>query len=59
MDDDSLLTIATAYALQTGGDYVGAYRKFGMEYPSLPYGNRFREWLNTPNVKPYFSRLYH
>lgn len=56
MDDDSLLTIATAYALQNGGNFAGAYRKFCKDCPNLPYGARFRQWLSTPDAPPYNSK---
>ena len=56
MDDDSLLTIATAYALQKDKDYASSYRKFCSKYPNLPYGARFNQWLGNPNAKAYNSK---
>ncbi len=40
--DDSVLTVATAEAILTGGDYAGAYVKYFNLYPHAGYGTSFR-----------------
>lgn len=53
--DDTVLTIATAYALMNGLDYAAAYRHFGRAYPFAGYGGRFINWLNSDEAPPYNS----
>lgn len=53
--DDSVLTVATAHAILTDGDYAGAYRRFGERYPGRGYGNNFSLWINEPALGPYNS----
>jgi len=53
--DDSVLTIATMYALMSGGDYEGAYLKFARKYPQKGYGAGFKKWMESENPKPYNS----
>ena len=53
--DDSVLTIATMYALLQQRDYEEAYLKFGRRFPRRGYGGRFMEWLNAENQSPYNS----
>ena len=55
--DDSILTIATAEALLTDGDYQAAYRRFGRIYPHPMggYGSRFMDWLRSDTPQPYNS----
>lgn len=42
--DDTVLTVATAYALQNGRNYAEAYRLFYNKYPQRGYGPSFRQW---------------
>ncbi len=53
--DDTVLTVATAEKLLTGGDYAALYRRWGAKYPDAGYGGRFKRWLATPGAGPYGS----
>ena len=53
--DDTVLTVATADALLSDGDYSAAYRRWGRLYPSRGYGAWFHKWLGDPNRGPYNS----
>ncbi|MEA3439380.1 MAG: ADP-ribosylglycohydrolase family protein [Chloroflexota bacterium] len=53
--DDTVLTIAVAYAILEGVDFVSALQPFGRRYPSAGYGETFYQWLFTTNPKPYNS----
>jgi len=53
--DDTVLTVATAYAILTGTTYQAAYRDFGRQYPNAGYGGSFYGWLLTEEPRPYNS----
>ena len=53
--DDTVLTVATAHALLTDGDFAAAYRTFSREYPHAGYGGAFRHWFRADNAGPYNS----
>ena len=53
--DDTVLTIATADALLSDGDYAAAYRRWGRRYPNAGYGEQFRRWLRRDEAGPYNS----
>ncbi len=53
--DDTVLTIATADALLSDGDYTKAYRKWGHRYPGCSWGARFSQWLFGDYDGPYNS----
>jgi ADP-ribosylglycohydrolase len=53
--DDSVLTLATMYALTNRVGYTQVYKTFGKKYPRAGYGKRFREWLHSDNTEPYNS----
>jgi ADP-ribosylglycohydrolase len=53
--DDTVLTVATAYAILTGTPYEKAYRDFGRQYPDAGYGGAFYQWLLTAEPRPYNS----
>ncbi|MCX6572415.1 MAG: ADP-ribosylglycohydrolase family protein [Candidatus Aminicenantes bacterium] len=53
--DDSVMTVAIAHAILTDGDYRKAALDFGRRYPDAGYGGLFREWLVSPDPKPYDS----
>ena len=53
--DDTVLTVATAHAILTDGDYAAAYHTFGNRHPHAGYGGRFRDWLRTSPPRPYNS----
>jgi ADP-ribosylglycohydrolase len=53
--DDTVLTVATAHAILTDGDYGAAYHGFGNRHPHAGYGGRFRDWLRSRAPQPYNS----
>ena len=53
--DDSVLTIATMYAILNQKDYAETYQLFGRNYSDRGYGGHFRSWINSNNPKPYNS----
>jgi ADP-ribosylglycohydrolase len=53
--DDTVLTVATAFAILTGTPYAVAYRDFGRRYPGAGYGGSFHEWLFAEEPRPYNS----
>jgi len=53
--DDSVLTIASAYAILHGEDYDTVYRYFGRRYPNADYGGSFNKWLWDKYPEPYNS----
>ncbi len=53
--DDSVLTIATAYAILADRDYRAAYQSFGRLYPRAVYGGAFFKWIFMENAQPYYS----
>ena len=53
--DDTVLTVATAYAILNGTPYEIAYRDFGRAYPHAGYGGTFYEWLQAEEPRPYNS----
>lgn len=53
--DDTVLTVATANAILTDGDYAAAYHTFGNRHPNAGYGGSFRNWLRSPTREPYNS----
>jgi len=53
--DDSVLTVATADAILTDGDYRRAALEFGRRYPNAGYGGFFAGWLQAKDPRPYGS----
>lgn len=53
--DDTVLTVATAHAILTDGDYAAGYHVFGNRHPHAGYGGKFRAWLRTSAPRPYGS----
>jgi ADP-ribosylglycohydrolase len=53
--DDTVLTVATAYAILNGSSYETAYRDFGRRHPDAGYGGAFYEWLFSAEPRPYNS----
>lgn len=53
--DDSVLTVAVAYAIIEQVDYATALKTFGRKYPRAGYGGAFIEWLSAPVSRPYNS----
>ncbi|MBW1962986.1 MAG: ADP-ribosylglycohydrolase family protein [Deltaproteobacteria bacterium] len=53
--DDTVLTVATAYAILNDADMALSLKKFAERYPNLPYGGAFRRWVWSWDHKPYYS----
>ena len=53
--DDTVLSIATRYAVLTGCPYGRAYSLFARRYPNAGYGNMFRNWVMRGSSKGYNS----
>jgi ADP-ribosylglycohydrolase len=53
--DDTVLTVATAAAILSDGDYATAYHAYGNRYPRAGYGGAFRDWLQSSAPRPYES----
>ena len=53
--DDTVLTVATKYAVLTGTPYAKAYSIFGKRYNRVGYGTMFKKWLNSSSQKGYNS----
>ncbi len=53
--DDTVLTVATKYAVLTGTSYAKAYSLFGKRYNRVGYGTMFKNWLNASSQKGYNS----
>ncbi len=53
--DDSVLTVATAHAILTDGDYRRATLEFGRRYPDAGYGGSFGGWLRSTDPRPFNS----
>ncbi|MGZ3579411.1 MAG: ADP-ribosylglycohydrolase family protein [Syntrophales bacterium] len=53
--DDTVLTVAAAYAILEKCDYATAFKTFGRKYPRAGYGASFYQWLFSPQSAPYNS----
>jgi ADP-ribosylglycohydrolase len=53
--DDTVLTVAVAYAILNSVDYGRALKDFGQRYPFAGYGGSFYRWLHAANSMPYDS----
>ena len=53
--DDTVLTLATKYAVLEGVPYARAYGTFGRRYIRVGYGNMFLKWLNDHSERGYYS----
>ena len=53
--DDSVLTIAVAWAILSGRPYRDAVLEIGRLYPHAGYGGSFIRWLKSANPQPYNS----
>ena len=59
--DDSVMTVATADAILTDGDYGASYRRWGRLFPNASfwpnagYGFGFFHWLASDDAPPYGS----
>ena len=53
--DDTVLTVATAFAILEKVDYAKAFKVFGQKYPDAGYGVFFYHWIFSPESGPYNS----
>ena len=53
--DDTVMSVATKYAVQKGVPYARAYGLFGRRYPRVGYGTMFKKWLDSRSEKGYNS----
>lgn len=53
--DDTVLTIATKYAILNNEPYHVAYGRFARKYEHAGYGNMFRQWFRTRSSSGYNS----
>lgn len=53
--DDTVLTVATKYALEKQIPFSIAYHTFGNSYQGVGYGWDFMNWLESTAMKPYGS----
>lgn len=53
--DDTVLTVAVADAILTGGPYEQSVREIGRRYPNAGYGGSFIAWLHSDHPQPYNS----
>ncbi len=53
--DDTVLSVATKYAVVHGISFERAYAMFGRRYKKAGYGNMFLNWLDSGIRKPYGS----
>jgi ADP-ribosylglycohydrolase len=53
--DDSVLALAVADCLLTGGDYVDAFHDAVRRYPRAGFGSRFHAWATSESRTPYNS----
>ena len=53
--DDTVMTIATKYAIFNQMSYGAAYACFGRKYPFAGYGTMFKKWFETHALRAYNS----
>ena len=53
--DDTVLTVAIAWAILNDADYTNALKMFGRKYPHAGYGGFFYRWMFSSNREPYNS----
>lgn len=53
--DDTVLTVAVAEVLLTGGSYAQTYQAYAKRYPNAGYGSTFRKWIAENDADPYNS----
>jgi len=53
--DDTVMTIATAYAILNNINFAESYHMWGNLYPDRGYGARFSSWLSSKSYEPYNS----
>lgn len=53
--DDTVLTVATAYAIMNDVPYAESYKLFYNKYPFAGYGKNFEKWALSESYEPYGS----
>jgi ADP-ribosylglycohydrolase len=53
--DDTVLSIATSFAILHNLDYGKCYRVFGKKFPNCGYGSGFLKWIFDDSMGPYNS----
>ncbi|HDS84286.1 MAG TPA: ADP-ribosylglycohydrolase family protein [Phycisphaerales bacterium] len=53
--DDTVMTVATAWAILNRVGYAEAYKNFGRRYPGRGYGETFGRWLMSDSMPAYNS----
>ena len=53
--DDTVLTVAVAQAILTGGDYADCLKRFARRHPDAGYGGTFRKWVFSSRSAAYNS----
>lgn len=53
--DDTVLSLATKYAIHNNIDFAEAYKFFGLKYRDAGYGGSFCDWLDGNSIEPYGS----
>lgn len=53
--DDTVLTLATAHAINYAMPFALAYHEYGKLYPHAGYGSSFTNWLKEDKLQPYNS----
>jgi ADP-ribosylglycohydrolase len=53
--DDTVLTVALAEAIMTGGSYASLMKEYYRRYPEAGYGGRFHAWASGKLPGPYQS----
>lgn len=53
--DDTVMTVAVADSILQKANYAEKYLKYGRMYPNAGYGGYFKQWLFSPNPRPYNS----
>lgn len=53
--DDTVLTVAVAECLLSGGNYIDAFHEYVRAYPNAGYGQSFFQWASAGDSRPYNS----
>ncbi len=53
--DDTVLTVAAAWAILEDWDYIDAIKTFARHYPGAGYGGTFYGWMQSDATEPYGS----
>lgn len=53
--DDTVMSVAVAEVLLTGGDYAKTFQRYYRAYPDAGYGQQFKHWCAIRGTEPYNS----